>query len=269
MSTSQRLRLHDIREIHELIQRISEIGDQPNLWRHIALEELKRILHGNVALTCDIRIPSAGIPQMIDPIDIGWQTEAARQRFGEYVSSGELATDPGTIALLAATRANQMINCTREELVDDGTWYRSPCVSEARRVGDCDDFVTSSMVVGQCSSHGFVIYRPWGDRRFTDRQRKIMKLFRLELTRAMRNAATPQLIIGELPKMSPRLAQALELMLLHLSMKEIAVRLGLSLHTVNDYQKAVYRLFGVHTRAELISRFRPMKRAIRLPEGLI
>ena len=39
-------------------------------------------------------------------------------------------------------------------------------------------------------------------------------------------------------------------------MKQIAGRLGISTHTVNDYTKLLYRRLGVSGRAELQARFR-------------
>ncbi len=37
--------------------------------------------------------------------------------------------------------------------------------------------------------------------------------------------------------------------------KQIAARLGLSVHTVNEYTKAIYRHFGVRSRPELLARW--------------
>jgi DNA-binding CsgD family transcriptional regulator len=37
--------------------------------------------------------------------------------------------------------------------------------------------------------------------------------------------------------------------------KQIAARLGLSPHTVNQYAKAVFQHFGVRSRAELLARW--------------
>jgi DNA-binding CsgD family transcriptional regulator len=76
----------------------------------------------------------------------------------------------------------------------------------------------------------------------------------------------PEPIFGQLPHLSPRLRQTLKLMLTPMSLKEIAAELHLSRHTINDYQKSLYRLFGVNTRAALICLFHPANRSIRIPE---
>jgi DNA-binding NarL/FixJ family response regulator len=53
--------------------------------------------------------------------------------------------------------------------------------------------------------------------------------------------------------LSRRLRQTLDLLLAGEGEKQIALKLTLSQHTVHDYVKAVYRLFGVNTRAELLA----------------
>lgn len=55
--------------------------------------------------------------------------------------------------------------------------------------------------------------------------------------------------------LSPRQEQTLRLLLAGLSDKEIASRLGITRHTVNQYTKAIYARFGVHSRSALLSRW--------------
>lgn len=57
------------------------------------------------------------------------------------------------------------------------------------------------------------------------------------------------------PHLSPRLEQVLRLLLSGDSTKQIAVKLDLSHHTVNEYIETLYRRCGVSSRGELLSRF--------------
>jgi len=68
-------------------------------------------------------------------------------------------------------------------------------------------------------------------------------------------AESPQ--TGESNKihLGPRLTQTLDLLLAGDAEKQIARKLGLSPHTIHDYVKAVYRRFGVSSRAELLARW--------------
>ncbi len=56
--------------------------------------------------------------------------------------------------------------------------------------------------------------------------------------------------IGSLP---PRAQPVLVLLRLGLSEKEVAVNLQLSIHTVHEYVKLIYKRFGVSSRAELMT----------------
>ena len=57
------------------------------------------------------------------------------------------------------------------------------------------------------------------------------------------------------PRLSLRQRQTLNLLLQGFSRKQIADSLTISLHTVGDYIKDVYRHFGVQSQAELMHRF--------------
>jgi len=69
-----------------------------------------------------------------------------------------------------------------------------------------------------------------------------------------KQAASPK-PAPDLPPLSPRMQQTLELLLAGDSEKQIAGKLKLSRHTVHVYVKALYRGFGVASRGELLSRF--------------
>ena len=55
-------------------------------------------------------------------------------------------------------------------------------------------------------------------------------------------------------ELAPRLAQTLELLLNGASEKQAAGQMNLSRHTVHSYVKALYRVYGVSSRAELLAR---------------
>jgi DNA-binding NarL/FixJ family response regulator len=61
----------------------------------------------------------------------------------------------------------------------------------------------------------------------------------------------PSRVADNLP---PRLAQTLELLLIGASEKQVANQMNLSRHTVHGYVKALYRLYGVSSRGELLAR---------------
>ena len=68
------------------------------------------------------------------------------------------------------------------------------------------------------------------------------------ITAAMTSTATQE------RPLSRRATQTLDALLGGASEKEIADRMGLSVHTVHQYVKTVYRALGVRSRAELMAR---------------
>lgn len=268
MSHSHRLRLRDIREIHHLVSRIAEFGDQADVWRRIALEGLLKLLGGSVALTVDFRTSPDGHPVMIDPLDEGFESPQVRRKYEEYLAQG-LAVDASFQRLRVLQSNGSFVTITRHELIDDQSWYACPTVSEARRMANVNDFVVTTLKVGFGSVEGFIVYRPWKGQPFDARQRRLLRLFHIALAHVFRESNIPQLTVGRLPHLSPRLKQTLQLMLTDRSLKEIAGEMNLSRHTINAYQKALYERLAVNSRAGLMARFRPMKKGICLPAGLV
>jgi two-component system, NarL family, response regulator DevR len=64
-------------------------------------------------------------------------------------------------------------------------------------------------------------------------------------------------------RLSPRERHTVVLLLEGLADKEIATRLGISAHTVNQYTKSIYARLGVHSRAALCALFlEPVRRSL-------
>jgi FixJ family two-component response regulator len=68
-------------------------------------------------------------------------------------------------------------------------------------------------------------------------------------------ATTPGVSAG----LSPRVQQTLERLMQGACPKEIAVDLGISVHTTRQYVKTLYRHFDVSTRAELIAKLHGLR----------
>jgi FixJ family two-component response regulator len=73
--------------------------------------------------------------------------------------------------------------------------------------------------------------------------------------RAQNPATAPAVAAG----LSPRVQQTLERLMRGACPKEIAVDLGISVHTTRQYVKTLYRHFDVSTRAELIAKLHGLR----------
>lgn len=102
---------------------------------------------------------------------------------------------------------------------------------------------------------GVALYRKYDGRPFNLRHSKIAHIV-LEEVSWLHEQGWPWSSAAKVPELTNRCRQVLNLLLEGLSRKEVADRLGISEHTVNDYAKEVYKFFGVHSHAELVSKFR-------------
>jgi len=104
------------------------------------------------------------------------------------------------------------------------------------------------------------LHRPVGDPAFGARERRLLHLFHTESGRPVGTALAVE---SPTEGLSPRLREVLGWLLEGEGEKQVAARLRLSGPTVHQYATALYRHFGVGSRAELLARF--IRRPPRLP----
>jgi DNA-binding CsgD family transcriptional regulator len=144
----------------------------------------------------------------------------------------------------------------RTDLVSDSDWYGSPYFEILHKPMGYDH---SMFCMREFSSRSgvhccFTISRALRDADFSRRDRVLVQ----EL-----NAALAPLVGGSLATLTdpspadlaPRVRQVLRCLLEGDSDKQIAQRLGLARHTVNQYVKTIFHHFGVRSRTELLARW--------------
>jgi len=150
---------------------------------------------------------------------------------------------------------------TRRQIVSDASWYGSATWNDYQRLIHIDDQLTSVYEVAESDAVNVIcLHRAQGEREFSPRQQQVMTFFHVELGalvgRSLVSATEPR------PNtLSPRLRQTLACLLEGDSEKEVASRLGLSQATTHEYVSALYRHFGVRSRAQLMAH--AIKRAAR------
>jgi DNA-binding CsgD family transcriptional regulator len=136
---------------------------------------------------------------------------------------------------------------TARGLLGVRAWLESPYYCEFVRPVGFDDCIMSVGGAGQPGiGRGFGFYRERG-RPFGDDDKLILRLVEFGLGRYVHRPPPP-------PDLSPRDRDVLQLLCEGLGDKEIASRLGISRHTVNQRNKRLFRRFGVHSRSELVAR---------------
>jgi DNA-binding CsgD family transcriptional regulator len=258
-------------ELRRLLRLAGELRDlppgSPEQRRH-ALDGLAAVVGAQVGLCVECALASVddgGLPRskgalpppkppaslrLLRAVEVGWTGERERDAFSTYVREAqERSLDPSLPRLARQLVREGQITRTRAELVGDRAWYRSEHVNEFRRTGGVDSFIFTGALTGpRGEAIGITLHRAWGDRGFGERERRVVEVFQ-EVSGWLHHRPPPA--PADLP---PRLRDTLAALAEGLSEKQVAERLRLSPHTVHEYTKALYRRFGVQSRAELLAR---------------
>lgn len=258
-SKSDLLRFHDVREAYRLIGDCRDLGGDPVLWHRRMLEGLCALIGARAATGGEARwIRPHGDIQATFAIDVGLGSRG-HELYKLYMRELGPRGDPIFQALQQVP--GPLVVRTRRELVSDPGWYRSPAWQDYRRPIEIDDQLTS---VYQASAAGaasiIAMLRAPGERQFSAREQRLLSFFHEELGRLIGRA----LVSPTEPRperLSRRMAQTLACLLEGDSEKQVAARLGLSQATIHQYVTALYRHFGVRSRAQLLAHI--MKRIDR------
>ena len=146
---------------------------------------------------------------------------------------------------------------TRLQLMEDRAWYRSEFYNEHLKPEFGLDHCINSFreLSADGTSDYITVHRAAGDRDFSPRERRLVSFFHTELAHRIGSALIAAKDRRDLSRLSPRLRQTLECLQQGDGEKQVASRLGLSRPTVHQYVMALYRHFGVCSRAELLAYF--------------
>jgi DNA-binding CsgD family transcriptional regulator len=239
-----------VRELLRLLGEMREILDSGgNALRHAAegLLELVGADAGGFALGPRGTLPGDNISQVIVA---GFPSSQEAQVRRLYVAEHGSAVDPAAAVVVLAQSQGTSTVARRYELVDDRTWYGSDFVNAFRRPWRLDDSIYGAFHDADERFIGVGCFRSWGSRNFNERERALAQLFVEECTGWILQRGQR----GEGDALTPRQRETLRYLLEGNCAKEIASKLGLSLFTVKEYVKAVYRANGVTSQAELMAR---------------
>ncbi|MEP7122646.1 MAG: helix-turn-helix transcriptional regulator [Byssovorax sp.] len=216
---------------HALLGLSALVGAQVGLWLHVGPS------------------PSGLVIESV--VDRGWSGDAERATFLRFFRGEQHTSVDPSMAPLAASISGPFCTWTRQQLVSDRIWYRSEHVQELRKAARVDSFVCALAVPRGGGMRAISLHRAWGERPFSERERRLLDVFHREcgFLHEPASGLREALIHG----LSPRLADTLRGLARGGSEKQVAVDLRLSPHTVHEYVKALYRHFGVQSRSELLA----------------
>jgi DNA-binding CsgD family transcriptional regulator len=257
MSKSEALRDSHVRAMLRLMGEMCELPPDPSLRSRHMLEGLCRITNARVGTVTAARheYDRRGKRKihLFDGHAVGVDAHGERV-VAEYLKTLEPA-DPLSEPLYSTP--GPLIVRAREQLLEAGLWHRSAHFNEVRRGFGVDDCIAAKVTLTPSPSRvqTVCVHRALREGRFNRRYLKMMELFLGEARRFIRPASIPAAQMPGGKPLSPRLQEVLERLLHGDSAKQVARRLGLSTHTVNEYIQQLHQRFNVSSRGELLALF--------------
>jgi len=260
MRKSGQLRSGDVRAIWQLAGECRELGDERLVWREHWVSRVAALTGSDLGHFGEM----AGC-RVLKPVDLGvacwgWQSgftdpSVVQTHLKEFRS--DPGYSPAMIEHLRRHAAEPGVCLSRREVVPDRAWYASADFQVVQRAFGVDHILwcfrpISGAGPDECS--GVVLNREKNRRDFSARDRELVR---------EASALVAPLIGGPLARfadpspldLAPRAREVLACLLEGDGDKQIAGRLGLAAHTVNEYTKVIYRHFGVRGRSELMARW--------------
>jgi DNA-binding CsgD family transcriptional regulator len=259
MGKSHSLRLGDVRAAFRLVGECRDLGADSAAWRRHMAEGLGRPAGARVMMVGEVRWPRLHRPiSIFQVLDTGLEAKE-RGPFLEFMRTRWPDAHPlcGPLCLMGRRSTR-----TRAQLLGDREWYRTEFYNENLKPDFGIDHCINSFreLSADGTSDYITAHRAAGERDFLPRERRLVSFFHTELARLVGSALVSARDRRDTARLSPRLRQALDCLLRGDSEKRVASRMGLSRPTVHQYVMALYRHFGVGSRAEMLAYFLPVSR---------
>ncbi len=251
MGRSNRYTEAEVRRMLNLAREIAELPGDPRLRTRHMLEGLGRMVGAKGGTSFRARhdfIRNKRRITILTGQSTGMEDAAAQDVLGRYMAT-MLPTDPLGEPLYS--RPERQVTMGREQMMNRTLWHNSAHFNEVRRGIGIDDCIATKITLGAGGQVlTFCLHRALGDIPFTPRQWQLVDLFHSEMHRLL-DVPLPNLQA----QLAPRLRQVLECLRSGDGAKQIAWKLGLSIHTVRGYIKEIYQQFNVSGRGELLAYF--------------
>jgi DNA-binding CsgD family transcriptional regulator len=246
------LRTEDVRALLRLVgecREILETGERPST--HF-LRGIARLTRSEIAIQMSaVGMVAGAKPVFVEVHDVGWATDADRDRVYRYYTSQPVDADPFNASLLKTP--GEQVTLTRSNAMADHAWARTEVRNDLHRPSGIDDSLLSLARRERMGEVRVIaLKRALNEKPYGEAEREILDLAHTECGGLIE--APPQKHAPLAGAWSPREKETLDLLLTGASEKSVAATLRLSPHTVHDYVKAIYKRMGVASRAELMAR---------------
>jgi DNA-binding CsgD family transcriptional regulator len=250
MARSNRLPLHQVRLALRLVGECRDLGHDLRAWLGHAADGLRHLLRAKV-MSAGITRPEGfrlyGEADLI--LHAGWEPGQERVALQFHAREGHLQ-DPTFQSFQRISKPN--ITLRPVQLIPRRAFRASEAYAQRTALG-IEDFMFSQRA--SSTGRATVLLSPQRAHRdayFGAREERLLALFHDELARLVGTVLSERQA-NPLADLPPRLRQTLAALLEGDAEKQVALRLGLSRHTVHEYVTRLYRRFGVQSRAELLA----------------
>jgi DNA-binding CsgD family transcriptional regulator len=251
MAKTELLRVQDVRDAYRLIGECRDVGSDPALWHRRLLEGLCALIGGPSATGGEGLWLRPRHPVRVLSVHATGFDARALQFYAAFHRELGPAREP--IFRVMQRIPGQLVTRSRRQLLSDADWYGSYFFNEYQRPVNIEDRLTSVYQVSEAGAISvLVLHRGVSERKFSPRELRLLNFVHEEVGRLIGHALVSVTEPGT-DTLSPRLRQTLACLVEGDSEKQVAARLGVSAATTHEYVTALYRHFGVHSRAQLLA----------------
>jgi DNA-binding CsgD family transcriptional regulator len=241
----------DVQAILRLVGGAAELWYQPQLQREFTLDSLCKLLKAKAAVCYTFGDVLTGGATACGPMTSIGLDDAGRERLENYLKTGA-PRDP-VLEVLAAIDG-RVITLARPDAVADDDWYGCDHYLTLRKPLGVDHALYVKIVAASLDRQTIVtLVRGADDAPFTDRDAYLSELCLSEMAWPY----TPEMDYTDprIEALQPRLKKVMRLLLEGDSEKQVALKLGLSPHSVHQYVKQLYAQLEVNSRGELLAQW--------------
>jgi len=269
MGASSALRAEDWRILIRLVGECRELGDEPHTWRAHFARQVGRRIGGDLCYFGELAGCDIQKPKDLGVTEWGWDAGFDRASWLAMLRDlHDKASVPITVlTYLEKLREENGVCLARSDVLTEREWARSDDARISEAIGTDHAVFCFRSIPGVAGVHSALQFHREANRR--DFSRRDAAFVRES------HAALIALVGGPLARFNEpssrdlpvRVRRVLACLLEGDGDKQIAVRLGLSAHTVNEYTKAIFRHFLVRSRPELLARW--IRRGHALPPAWV
>ena len=240
----------DVRAVVRLLGRISGMTEPLVDRRRALVGDLCRMIDADVWLWAHSGGWNSGTPFLLSLIDGGWASDPERTRLLHADTQPEWLE--AYVPHLDRTRPSTFVF----DAAHPG-WNNGVVFDKVASPTGFAHFLFSWRPLDGGVFSGIALHRRQGRPPYTPRETALAHLVLGQVDWLHEHAPPPATQETGLSRLTPREREVLIHLLGGDGKQQIAAKLALSVHTVGDYMKAIYKRLSVTTRGELMAKFLP------------